>query len=171
MKTAAAEPSAAVRIGRIAGERGFERWDELLALILDAFAFMDGRIDPPSSALRLTPERLAADAASGIAFVAETGGALVGCVFCKPKGDALYIGKLAVRPDCQKRGVGRALIAAVEAAARDRGCAALELQTRIELVENHAAFAAMGFRRTAENAHPGYHRPTNVTMRRALSST
>ena len=37
----------------------FDRWPELLALILRSFAYMDGFIDPPSSALRLTPDLLA----------------------------------------------------------------------------------------------------------------
>ena len=79
----------------------FERWDELLALILEAFAFMEGRIDPPSSAQRLTTDRMAAEAAAGPAFLAEAEGSLVGCLFCRPKADALYLGKLAVRPDRQ----------------------------------------------------------------------
>lgn len=33
----------------------FARWDELLALILRAFAYMDGVIDPPSSASASLP--------------------------------------------------------------------------------------------------------------------
>ncbi|MER8440860.1 GNAT family N-acetyltransferase, partial [Mesorhizobium sp. M1393] len=36
----------------------FDRWDEVLALIMRAFAAMDGVIDPPSSANRLTFENL-----------------------------------------------------------------------------------------------------------------
>jgi hypothetical protein len=43
------------------------------------------------------------------------------------------------------------------------------LQTRVELVENHAAFSRMGFAKTGESAHPGYDRPTSITMRRAVS--
>ena len=41
---------------------GFERWEELLAIIRESFAYMDGVIDPPSSAHRLTPETLRAKA-------------------------------------------------------------------------------------------------------------
>jgi phosphinothricin acetyltransferase len=41
----------------------------------------------------------------------------------------------------------------------------LELETRIELTENHATFARMGFIKTAETAHPGYERPTSIKMR------
>jgi N-acetylglutamate synthase-like GNAT family acetyltransferase len=143
----------------------FADWARVRALILEAFAYMEGRIDPPSSALRLTPQSMAADAAEGALLLAEREGALVGCVFVRPKGDALYIGKLAVRPALQGSGVGRALLAAARAEARARGLAALELQTRIELAENHRAFARMGFVKIGETAHAGYSRATSITMR------
>jgi len=150
-------------------DRDFGRWQALLALILDAFAYMAARIDPPSSALRLTADAIAEEVERGIVFVAEADGELVGSLFCQGQGDALYLGKLAVRPDRQGQGIGRSLVRAAEAEARRRGLAALELQTRIELTENHAAFAAMGFVKTGESAHPGYDRPTSITMRRAIS--
>src|SRR5690242_10876852 len=89
----------------------FAGWEAVRALILDAFSYMAERIDPPSSALRLTTQSLAADAAKGGVLLAERDGALVGCVFFRPNEskDALYIGKLAVRPDLQGGGIGRAL--------------------------------------------------------------
>jgi len=52
--------------------------------------------------------------------------------------------------------------------ARDHGRTALELQTRIELTENHATFAALGFAKVAETAHPGYTRATSITLRRRV---
>lgn len=146
----------------------FADWEKVRTLVLDAFASMQGRIDPPSSALRMTAASIAKDVAAGALLLAEDGGELVGCAFVRPKGDALYIAKLAVRPDRQGRGIGRALIAAARDEARARGLAALELQTRIELTENRAAFARMGFVKIAETAHPGFTRPTSITMRRAV---
>jgi GNAT superfamily N-acetyltransferase len=143
----------------------FADWEKVRALILDAFAYMRGRIDPPSSALRMTAASMAEDAATGALLLAECEGALVGCAFARSKGDALYVAKLAVRTDMQARGFGRALMAAVREEARARGLAALELQTRIELIENHAAFARLGFVKIAETAHPGFTRPTSITMR------
>jgi GNAT superfamily N-acetyltransferase len=143
----------------------FADWERVRALILDAFAYMHGRIDPPSSALRMTAESMAADAAKGALLLAQLDDALAGCLFVRPRGDALYLGKLAVRPDLQGRGIGRALVAAARQEARRRGLAALELQTRIELTENHAAFARMGFVKIGEGVHPGYARPTDITMR------
>ncbi|MEL6795078.1 MAG: GNAT family N-acetyltransferase, partial [Pseudomonadota bacterium] len=66
-------------------------------------------------------------------------------------------------------GLARRLMESAAREARRLGLAALELRTRIELTENHSAFAALGFERTAETAHPGYDRPTSVTMRAALA--
>jgi GNAT superfamily N-acetyltransferase len=143
----------------------FADWERVRALILDAFAYMDGPIDPPSSALRLTPQSMAAAAATGTLLLAELGGTLVGCVSLRPREDALHIGKLAVRPDLHGSGIGKALVAAAQAEARALGLKALELQTRIELTENHTAFARMGFVKVGETAHPGYERPTSITMR------
>jgi GNAT superfamily N-acetyltransferase len=146
----------------------FGDWEALRALIHDAFAYMNGRIDPPSSAWRLTPQSMAADAAKGALLLAVSGSTLVGCVFVRPKADALYIGKLAVRPGLQGSGIGKALVEAARAEARALGLEALELETRIELTRNHDAFARMGFIKTAETAHPGYERPTSITMRAAV---
>ncbi len=143
-----------------------EDWGAVLALLHRAFAFMEGRIDPPSSLHRLDAAGVAGKAAAERCFLALSQGRLAGCVFCEPRADCLYIGKLAVDPAWQGQGVGRSLMAAAEAEARARGLPALELQTRVELVENHAAFARMGFAKTGETAHAGYGRPTSVTMRR-----
>jgi hypothetical protein len=57
---------------------------------------------------------------------------------------------------------------AVEDLARERGKDAIELQTRIELTTNHAAFARLGFRESGRTAHEGYDRPTSITMRKVL---
>jgi len=143
----------------------FDDWVQVRALILDAFAYMDARINPPSSALRLTSSSMQADAARGALLLAYRINDLVGCVFAQAKGDAFYIGKLAVRPDLQGAGIGRKLVEAARDEARRRSLTMLELQTRIELTENHATFARMGFVKTGETAHEGFERPTSITMR------
>lgn len=144
----------------------FSEWDGLLALILDSFAYMDGRIDPPSSARSLTAASLAARAEAEHLWLA--GPSLAGCAFFAERPDALYIGKLAVRPDRQGAGLGRAFVGAAEALARSRGLPRLRLETRIELTGNHAAFARLGFEKVAEKAHPGFDRPTSITMERPV---
>jgi GNAT superfamily N-acetyltransferase len=147
---------------------GFADWEELLALLNRAFAVMEGRIDPPSSLHRLDAAGLAAKAGVERCFLAWCGARLAGCVFCAERADGLYVGKLAVDPALQGRGIGRALMARAEAEALALGLPALELQTRVELVENHRTFERLGFVRTGETAHPGHDRPTSVTMRKVL---
>lgn len=84
-----------IRIARVGEE--FDRWQDLLALIMASFAYMDGVIDPPSSAHRLTLENLSEKARAEIAFVALDGDELLGCLFCRPEPPAcLYVGKLCV---------------------------------------------------------------------------
>ncbi|AZO71887.1 MAG: GNAT family N-acetyltransferase [Mesorhizobium sp.] len=147
----------------------FARWEEVHALIRRAFAYMDGVIDPPSSAHLLTPEGLRDKAALEKAFLAVENGRIVGCVFALERAEDLYVGKLAVEPGLQGRGIGARLMQAVEDFARRRSRHAVELQTRIELAANHATFARLGFRETGRTAHEGYDRPTSITMRKVLS--
>ena len=146
----------------------FEAWPAVLRLIRDAFASMDGVIDPPSSAHRLTPQSLADKARVETCLLALDGERLVGCCFVRRESEALYLGKLAVDESARGRGVGRALLAAVEERARALGVSRLRLETRVELVGNHATFAAWGFVRTAVNSHEGYTRATSVEMTKHL---
>ncbi|RAZ75924.1 GNAT family N-acetyltransferase [Mesorhizobium atlanticum] len=146
----------------------FDRWDDLLALIRRAFAYMDGVIDPPSSAHLLSADSLAEKAKREAGFLAVENGRIVGCVFALERARDFYVGKLAVEPALQGQGVGARLMQAVEDLARERDKDAIELQARIELTANHAAFARLGFRETARTAHAGYDRPTSITMRKVL---
>ena len=147
----------------------FDRWDDLLALIRRAFAYMDGAIDPPSSARLLTAEALGEKAKRETGFLAIENDRIVGCIFAQERVRDFYVGKLAVEPGLQGHGIGTRLMQAVEDLARERGKDAIELQTRIELTANHAAFARLGFRETERTAHEGYDRPTSITMRKVLS--
>lgn len=156
------------RIDVVANPTDFDDWDGLLALLQDAFAFMEGLIDPPSSLHRLDAAALAAKAAAEELVLTFVDGSLAGCLFAAPRGDTLYLGKIAVRPDLQGTGVARRMLALAEASARSRGFKALELQTRVELTENHRAFAALGFAKAGETCHPGFIRPTSVIFRKAI---
>ncbi|NLS01788.1 GNAT family N-acetyltransferase [Rhizobium sp. P32RR-XVIII] len=151
-------------------DASFSRWGELLQLILSSFAYMNDRIDPPSSALGLTPQSLAEKAANEIGYLALEGEDLLGCMFLKQEPECLYIGKLAVAPEAQGGGVGRQLLQIAEGVAKERGLPALRLDTRIELTENHVVFAGWGFARTAEKSHPGFDRITYIEMRKALTA-
>jgi len=56
------------------------------------------------------------------------GGPLLGCVWLEPESpDVWYLGMFTVRPDMQKRGLGRTLLAEAEAAVRERGARRMSL--------------------------------------------
>jgi GNAT superfamily N-acetyltransferase len=140
-------------------------WPAILALLHEAFAYMEGRIDPPSSLRDLTPEALTRQAEVGEIWII---GAPVACMFLTPKPGALYVGKLAVAARHRGQGLARRLLVQAEAQARELGLPALELQTRVELVENQASFLAMGFQEVGRTAHQGFDRPTSITYRREV---
>lgn len=145
-----------------------EDWEAIHSLVANAFAYMDGQVDPPSSIYRWSPDVFAAEAQSGAAYLAEDQGALVGVGFGKVAGDAYHVGKIAVAPEARGKGVAKAIIAMADADTKLHGLAALELESRIELTENHQTFAALGFAKTGETAHHGYDRPTSITMRKPV---
>ncbi|KPF44422.1 GNAT family N-acetyltransferase [Rhizobium sp. AAP43] len=153
---------------RIGGDT-FTDYEGLLTLILRSFAYMDPLIDPPSSAHRLTVAGLKEKARDEIGLVAHDDGQLLGCAFLRPEPDFLYVGKLAVDPDLQGRGIGTLLLREAERIAQDLGRPSLRLETRIELVGNHARFGAWGFVKTAENRHAGYDRTTSIEMQKRLA--
>lgn len=152
----------------VAAPAGFDDWTGLLALLREAFASMDGRIDPPSSLHGFDTEKLAAKAAAEDLLLAFVDGKLAGCLFAAPRGEALYLAKIAVRPGLQGKGIAKRMLALAEASARSRGLRALELQTRVELTENHRTFAALGFVTVGETRHPGFTRTTSLTFRKQL---
>ncbi|OBY26633.1 GNAT family N-acetyltransferase [Leisingera sp. JC1] len=139
---------------------------DVLDLIQRSFAFMEGRIDPPSSMHRLTLAALQEQCRRGEVWAIGTPPAA--CVFLTPRPDCLYLGKLAVDGNHRGTGLARALVKLAAARAKALSLPVLRLQTRVELTENHAAFARMGFRKTGETAHPGFTRPTSVTMEKEV---
>ncbi len=148
----------------------FSGWGALLTLLQTSFAYMDGRIDPPSSLQGMTVADLQAKAQRERLIVAHENGRLVGCVYADVRNHCVYVGKLAVEEQARGRGIARQLLEQADAVARAAGRPLLELQTRVELVENHASFAALGFKKTAESAHAGYRGPTSITMQRPVQT-
>lgn len=147
----------------------FDRFAELLQLIRDSFAYMDGIIDPPSSARHLTQDALEQKAKEETGFAAFIGDVLAGCVFIKEKADHFYLGKLAVAPALEGQGIGRKLMERADKEAVAQGKPVIELQVRIELIRNRVVFEKLGYHMTAETAHPGYSRTTSITMRKEIT--
>ena len=84
-------------------------------------------------------------------LVAIEGDATIGCVLVRRCAtDRCYLGLLTVEPTRQAAGLGRRLIAAAEAAARDMGALAMEMtviERRVELVR---WYERCGYRLTGE---------------------
>ncbi|SFD83717.1 Acetyltransferase (GNAT) family protein [Sulfitobacter brevis] len=139
---------------------------EVLTLIQASFASMEGRIDPPSSMQRLTLAELQGHCTMGEVW--SLGVPVTACVLFTAKPNRLYIGKLSVAAHARRQGLSRRLIDLAHHRAAALGLPWLELQTRIELVENHATFAALGFSEHARTAHAGFSRPTSITLRCAV---
>ena len=145
----------------------------ILKLVQDCFAYMEARIDPPSSMHRMTVDSVAAHARDEEIWLCEDeAGALLGCVFFTRKppeagqSARLYLGKMAVGPAARGQGLSRLMVEKAAERAVAQGLPLLELEARIELVENHNLFAGLGFVKTAENAYAGYDRPTSIVMQR-----
>ena len=140
-------------------------WAHLHDLLHRSFAYMDGRIDPPSSLHRLTVEGLQEKARDETLILALHDERVVGCMFCRNEMPWLYVGKVAVEEDLQGKGIGARLFDHAFEMARREGFEGLELETRIELIENHQTFGKLGFVKVGEDAHEGYDQPTSIRMR------
>jgi ribosomal protein S18 acetylase RimI-like enzyme len=79
------------------------------------------------------------------------------------------VGRLAVRPDRQGRGVATALLAAAESAARAKGLAGLRLHARVAMPDNIALFEKLGFTTVGEGRHDGYAAATFAIMERPVA--
>jgi GNAT superfamily N-acetyltransferase len=158
------QPSAQREV-RIEVDPASVDWEELHGLITAAYAYMESRIDPPSSLSAMSPADLKNKAVTERLIVAWVDGRLVGCVFCRAQADWLYLGKMAVAPDRQRAGVGRLLIDAARGLAQEARLVGLELDTRIELTENHRTFGRLGFVTVAQRSHPGATTITSIVMR------
>ncbi|MEM6825297.1 MAG: GNAT family N-acetyltransferase [Pseudomonadota bacterium] len=137
-------------------------------LLAQAFSHMEGRIDPPSSMTRMDPAAVSSKCGSGDLVIARREDRVVGCLFAEQCGTTYHLGKIAVVHHLRQRGIARAMVEAAADRAAALGLNALQLQSRVELTENHAAFNAMGFRQSGSYTHPGFEQPTSLVFTRPL---
>jgi GNAT superfamily N-acetyltransferase len=129
---------------------------------------MEDRISPPSSLHRLTLSDIEHQLATQSIILIRDKSDPIACLFVTQKPDLLYLGKIAVHPDHRRKGALAAMLAVAEDLAKNWSLTRLQLETRIELSENHATFARLGFVQTAQTAHPGFAQPTSITMEKLL---
>lgn len=136
-------------------------------LTLAAFAAQAG-LDPPSGAVSEDLERVREDLARHGGALALLDGEAAGCLRLDDAGDHVHVRRVAVRPDLQGRGVGRALMEWSEAEARRRGHPEVRVGVRRALPGNLAFYRRLGFEVTGSHSHPGYQEVTWYSMAKRL---
>ena len=87
-------------------------------------------------------------APNAVLLQAELVGQLAGCVHLENQGNYLYLSMLAVDPGAQAHGLGRQLLHAAEAHARQAGCATIRMSVLALRTELLAWYERQGYRRT-----------------------
>ena len=95
------------------------------AFVQEALIYRSVDMPPLTQSL----DELEAELRENLGVVAFDGPRMVGAVRARLDGDLLLVGRLAIAPDQQGRGIGTRLLAAVERRGADAGAAAAELFT------------------------------------------
>ena len=85
-------------------------------------------------------------------------GGLAGLLVLQPRRDDVLLENVAVDPEYQGRGIGRALLDLAEQRARDLGLGAIELFTHSLMTENQQIYERRGYVRTAQVDEEGFNR-------------
>jgi ribosomal protein S18 acetylase RimI-like enzyme len=96
--------------------------------------------------------------AAGQAWVLEQDGRIAGILVLEDRGHEFLLDNIAVAPDAQGRGLGRALIAFAENQARGAGYTEVKLYTHVMMTENIALYTRLGFRETGRVEEKGFSR-------------
>jgi len=146
---------------------GPEAAEAVHRLTLAAFAEQAG-LDPPSGAVREDLAGVREDLARHGGALAMLDGEAAGCLRLDDPGDHLHVRRVAVRPDLQGRGVGRALMEWCQVEAKRRGHAEVRVGVRRALPGNLAFYERLGFQVTGSHSHPGYQEVTWYSMAKRL---
>ena len=96
------------------------------------------------------------DIAQGHVWVG--GDPVAGYVVARPTDSNWLLENVAVDPSAQGAGLGRDLIAHVEALARAAGAQAIELYTHASMTENRRLYPRLGYTETAQKTEQGLDR-------------
>jgi ribosomal protein S18 acetylase RimI-like enzyme len=96
--------------------------------------------------------------ADGQAWVLDDNGRIAGILVLEQGPQGFLLDNIAVLPDCQGKGFGRALIQFAEAEARRRGFQEISLYTHALMSENIALYQRIGFVETHRVSEKGYDR-------------
>ncbi|MET8287521.1 GNAT family N-acetyltransferase [Streptomyces sp. NPDC048448] len=113
-------------------------------------AVTDAAYHPYIARIGVVPQPMEADHAANVAAgrVFVTGGpgeSVTGLVVVEAYEDHLYLDSIAVHPDARGKGVGRRLLAFVEAHARELGLPEVRLFTNAMMWENRKIYPKYGY--------------------------
>ncbi|HXD71465.1 MAG TPA: GNAT family N-acetyltransferase [Gaiellales bacterium] len=95
---------------------------------------------------------------AGEVWVARAGDGVAGVLVLRPQPPALLLENVAVAPDRQGEGLGRALMAFAEHRARAEGLAEVVLYTNERMTENLRFYPALGYAETGRAMQDGFAR-------------
>jgi len=127
---------------------------EVRRIMREAFGEYQERLVPPSNALNETLEDVCRAMAAGGALLAYVDNVAVGTARYQMRNDHLYLERVGVVPECRRRGVSAALIAAIEAVARNGGQPEIRLAIRASLPSNLRHYENLGYRAFDSGPHP-----------------
>lgn len=123
-------------------------------LMRAAFSEYDAVLTVPSSAMWETVEDVAGHIAEGGAVLARAGTDAVGSGRYALREDHVYIGRLSVLPSHRGRGIGAAMMLAMEQRALTEGRTEARISVRIMLSKNVELYERLGYIVTARYPHP-----------------
>lgn len=126
------------------------------AIVRAAYAVYIPRIGKPPGPMLDDYARLIADGA--VSVIEEAGAEIAALIVLIPKPDHLLLDNIAVRPDRQGKGFGRALIDHAEREAMRQGLREIRLYTHETMTENIALYTRIGFVETERRHDGGYDR-------------
>lgn len=85
-------------------------------------------------------------------------GAVTGYVICRKTQGTMLLDTVAVWPEHAGQGIGKRLIAHVEALARAQSLDAVTLYTNVMMTENMGLYTALGYDRTGRAMQDGFDR-------------
>ncbi len=109
---------------------------------------------PPAPMLLDFPEAIQ----DGQVWVAEIEGAIIGVLVQYETVEGFYIDTVAVSPEHQGTGIGRALLVFAEREAKKRGYSSIYLCTNVKMTENQAFYPRIGYVEYARKFDQGYDR-------------
>ena len=152
---------------------GREDCTAVLPILQAAFAPYIDNLQPPSGVFSETVHTLEKKCETNTLLLAQNEQGIVGCVFYtvqKGHPENLYLGRLAVLPELQGRGIARELVLQVEQAARGQGYEKVALYVRKVLTANITFFQSCGYEIYAEGTHKGFTEPTYYKMAKAMKN-